>query len=409
MVNMEQTTIATSDGTKVSIIAIIANILLMVSKIIVGVLFKSVGLIADGVHSLADIFGAGVVLIGLRVSRRPADVEHPYGHSKAEPIAELVVSFIVILTGIFIIYDSITALLTKSVASEVQIGITVAGISTVTAWVLSRYKKRVGNRIKSSALMAESKHSLIDAVSSLSVVAGLILTGLGFWYMDPIVGIVISMLIIQIGISVTRASVDTLMDKEAPPELRERIRQTIESVPEVKGVNYIHTRGSWNYKIVDASITVSRGLTVSDISALQERTKEGIVSAIPEVHQVNVIVNEYTDIITVAASSTGIGLEAAFANDLGNCDYFVIATVQKDAINVVASFENPYKELSRKKGAKIADFMHGHKVDVVITGHAGEGAMQWLRGYGISIKVVDGSGLRVFDAINSVKLFAQKN
>ena len=185
MVNMEQTTIATSDGTKVSIIAIIANILLMVSKIIVGVLFKSVGLIADGVHSLADIFGAGVVLIGLRVSRRPADVEHPYGHSKAEPIAELVVSFIVILTGIFIIYDSITALLTKSVAYEVQIGVTVAGISTVTAWVLSHYKKRVGNRIKSSALMAESKHSLVDAVSSLSVAAGLILTGLGFWLHGP--------------------------------------------------------------------------------------------------------------------------------------------------------------------------------------------------------------------------------
>jgi cation diffusion facilitator family transporter len=406
---MEQITTATPDGTRVSVIAIIANILLMASKITVGVLFRSVGLIADGVHSLADIFGVGVVLIGLRVSSRPADVEHPYGHSKAEPIAELVVAFIVILTGLFIIYDSITALLTKSVASEVQIGITVAGISTVTAWVLSHYKKRVGNRIKSSALIAESKHSVIDAVSSLSVAAGLILTSLGFWYMDPIVGIVISMLIIQIGISVTRTSVDTLMDKEAPPELRERIRKAIESVPEVKGVNYVHSRGSWNYKIVDASITVSRGLTVSDISALQERIKEGIFSAIPEVHQVNVMVNEYTDIITVAASSNGTGLEAAFANDLGNCDYFVIATVQKDAINVVASFENPYKELSRKKGAKIADFMHDHKVDVVITGHAGEGAMQWLRGYGINIKVVDGSGLRVFDAINSVKLFAQKN
>ncbi len=406
MVNMEQTTIATSDGTKVSIIAIIANILLMVSKIIVGVLFKSVGLIADGVHSLADIFGAGVVLIGLRVSRRPADVEHPYGHSKAEPIAELVVSFIVILTGIFIIYDSITALLTKSVASEVQIGVTVAGISTVTAWVLSHYKKRVGNRIKSSALIAESKHSLVDAASSLSVAVGLILTGLGFWYMDPIVGIVISMLIIQIGISVTRTSVDTLMDKEAPPELRERIRKTIESVSEVRGVNYIHTRGSWNYKIVDASITVSRGLTVSDISALQERTKEGIFSAIPEVHQVNVMVNEYTDIITVAASSNGIGLEDAFANDLGNCNYFVIATVQKDTINTVESFENPYKEVSRKKGAKIADFMHDNTVDVVITGHAGEGAMQWLRGYGISIKLIEGLNLSVLEAINSAKLFA---
>jgi len=114
-----------------------------------------------------------------------------------------------------------------------------------------------------------------------------------------------------------------------------------------------------------------------------------------------------SDIIIVAASSNGIGLEDAFANDLGNCNYFVIATAQKDTINVVGSFENPYKEVSRKKGAKIADFMHDNKVDVVITGHAEEGAMQWLRGYGISIKLIEGLNLSVVEAINSAKLFAQ--
>ena len=379
----------------------------MASKITVGVLSRSVALIADGVHSLADIFGVGVVLIGLRVSSRPADVEHPYGHSKAEPIAELVVAFIVILTGIFIIYDSVTALLTKSVPSEVEIGVTVAGISTVIAWFLSFYKKRVGNRIKSNALIAESKHSLIDAVSSLSVAAGLILTSLGFWYMDPIVGIVISLLIIQIGLSVTKTSIDTLMDKEAPPEVCARVKSTIESVPEVKGINYVHTRGSWNYKIVDASITVNRGLTVSDLSTLQERIKEGIFLAIPEVHQVNVMVNEYMDTVTVAVSSNETGLEAAFANDLGNCGYFVIATVQKDTIDVVGSFVNPYKAGSRKKRAQIAQFMRDNKVDVVVTGHAGEGAVQWLRGYGINLKLIDDSGLTVLDAIKSAKLFAQ--
>jgi predicted Fe-Mo cluster-binding NifX family protein len=223
--------------------------------------------------------------------------------------------------------------------------------------------------------------------------------------MDSIVGIVISLLIVQIGISVTRTSIDTLMDKEAPPELRARVKKTIESVPDVKGVNYVHTRGSWNYKIVDASITVNRGLTMSDLSTLQERIKEGIFSAIPEVHQVNVMVNEYVDIITVAVSSNGTGLEAAFANDVGNCGYFVIATVQKDTIGVVGSFANPYKTGSRKKGAMIAHFMRDNRVDEVVTGHAGEGVVQWLRGYGIGVKLVEGSGLTVLDAINSAKFF----
>ena len=139
------------------------------------------------------------------MSRRPADVEHPYGYSKAEPITELVVAFIVILTGVFIIYDSATALYAKHAATELQIGIIVAAISTAAAWFLSRYKQRVGMRIKSSALLAESKHSITDAVSSLVVVAGLVLTGLGYWYMDAIVGILISALITHIGARVAKA------------------------------------------------------------------------------------------------------------------------------------------------------------------------------------------------------------
>ena len=81
--------------------------------------------------------------------------------------------------------------------------------------------------------------------------------------------------------------------------------------------------------------------------------------------------------------------------------------MQKDAINTVESFENPFKEVSRKKGAKIADFMRDNKVDVVITGHAGEGAMQWLRGYGISVKLIDGLNLSVLEAINTAKVFAR--
>jgi divalent metal cation (Fe/Co/Zn/Cd) transporter len=96
-------------------------------------------------------------------------------------------------------------------------------------------------------------------VSSLAVVVGLVLTGLGYWYMDAIVGILISALIIRIGARVAKASVDTLIDREAAPELINRIRKTIESEPEVKKINYVHTRGSWSYKIVDVSITVVGG------------------------------------------------------------------------------------------------------------------------------------------------------
>ncbi len=401
---MQRIALASSGGATVSIVAIVVNVVLMVSKITAGVLFGSAGLVADGVHSLTDIFGAVLVLIGLRESRRPADVEHPYGHSKAESITELAVAFLIISTGLLIIFESITALYYQRVASELQIGIIVASASVISAWFLSRYKNRIGMRIKSSALVAESKHSMTDAIASLAVIFGLVLTGLGYWYMDPIVGILISLLVMQVGARVAKVSVETLMDKEAASELLDRIRKTTEGVPEVKQVNYVHTRGSWSYKIVDMSITVPRGITVKELSTIEGKIEAGVFEEVPEVYQVNVMASAHTDFLTVAASSMNVGLEAAFAHDLGMCGYFIIACVEGNRIDLVGSFENPYKAISRKKGAQVADFMQKHEVDTVITGHAGEGVVQWLRGYGIDVIIIADSAYNVRDAIKAAQL-----
>jgi cation diffusion facilitator family transporter len=400
---MHRVSLANSSYTTVSIVAIVVNILLMASKMTAGILFGSAGLVADGVDSLTNIFGAAVVLIGLRVSIRPADIEHPYGHSKAESIAELVVAFIIISSGILVIYDSALALFAQHVASELLIGIVVASVSVVAAWFLSLYKKRVGIRIKSSALIAESKHSISDAFLSIAVIFGLVLTGLGFWYMDPIIGILISLLIIHVGARVAKTSVDTLMDREAPFELIERIQKIIQGVPEVKQVNYVHTRGSWSYKIADASVTVRRRTTAEELSTIQRKIEARVFEDVPEVHRVNVSATTQADVLTIAVSSTGIGLEATIADDLGKCAYFVIVRFEENRIHIVGSFENLFKEVERKKGAQIADFMQKHEVDIVITGHAGEGVIQWLKGYGIDVMIITDSTYSIREAIKAAQ------
>ena len=401
---MHRFSFASSSGITVSVVAIVVNILLMASKMAAGILFGSAGLVADGVNSLTDIFGSAAVLIGLRVSLRPADVEHPYGHSKAESIAELVVAFIIISTGFLIIYESASALFAQRVASELFIGIVVASVSVVAAWFLSLYKKRVGMRIKSSALITESKHSITDAFSSIAVIFGLVLTGLGYWYMDPIIGILISLLIINMGVRVAKSSVDTLMDREGSFELTEQIRNIIQGVPEVKQVNYVHARGSWSYKIADVSISVRRRTTAEELSNIQGKIEADVFEDVPEVHRVNVSVSTHTDVLTIAVSSTGVGLEATIADDLGMCEYFVIVRFEEDRIDIVGSFENLFKEVERKKGAQIADFMQKHEVDIVITGHAGEGVVQWLRGYGIDVTIIADSTYSVRDAIKAAQL-----
>ncbi|MGZ4846657.1 MAG: NifB/NifX family molybdenum-iron cluster-binding protein [Halobacteriota archaeon] len=96
-------------------------------------------------------------------------------------------------------------------------------------------------------------------------------------------------------------------------------------------------------------------------------------------------------------------MDEPFASDLGNAPYFIIVGLNRGNVDVIGSFENPHKNASQKKGAMVAGFMREHDVDVVITGHAGEGAKQWLRGYGIEVKLISNSGKTVRDV---VKLFA---
>ncbi|MGZ7193782.1 MAG: cation diffusion facilitator family transporter [Halobacteriota archaeon] len=387
-----------------SIVAIVVNILLMASKMAAGILIGSAGLVADGVDSLTNIFGAAAVLIGLHVSLRPADVEHPYGHSNAESIAELVVAFIIISSAILITYESASALFAQRVASDLLTGIVVASVSVIAAWFLSLYKNRVGMRIKSSALITESKHSITDAFSSIAVIFGLVLTGLGYWYMDPIVGILISLFIINVGIRVAKSSIDTLMNREAPFELIERLQKIVQGVPEVKQVNYVHIRGTWSYKIADVSITVRRRTTTEELSTIQGKIEAGVFEDIPEVHLINISVSTQADVLTIAVCSTGAGLEATIADDLGKCEYFVVARFEEDRIEIVGSFENLFKEVERKKGAQIADFMKVHEVDIVITGHAGEGVIHWLKGYGIDVMIITDSTYSIREAIKAAQL-----
>jgi predicted Fe-Mo cluster-binding NifX family protein len=149
---------------------------------------------------------------------------------------------------------------------------------------------------------------------------------------------------------------------------------------------------------------VRRRTTAEELSTIQGKIEARVFEDVPEVHRVNVSVSTHTDVLTIAVSSTGVGLEATIADDLGMCEYFVIVRFEEDRIDIVGSFENLFKEVERKKGAQIADFMLLHEVDIVITGHAGEGVVQWLRGYGIDVTIIADSTYSVRDAIKAAQL-----
>ncbi len=258
-------------GLRASIVSAIVNTALAAFKIVAGIVANSTALIADGIHSLIDIFSSFLVWVGLKVSEKPADSDHPYGHYKAESIAELVVGIAIFATSIFIINEVIEKL--KNPTEPKFFAVYVALASAVVAELLARYKIRIGRELGSSALISEGLHSRTDAYSSLAVVLGFIFVKLGYIVADPIVALFISVLILKIGIEVLKNSLDVLMDKTIDKKTIERVEKILSE--DFKKFEVFGT-GSRRHIVLNIKIFVDKNFSIKELESFEKRIKDKI-------------------------------------------------------------------------------------------------------------------------------------
>jgi len=362
-------------------ISAIANVFLTVVKVVAGALVNSTALVADGIHSLIDVFGSILVWMGIKIANKPPDELHPYGHIKAESLAELAVGLIIIFSALAIVHEAVISLIEKSVPEFEFYALTVALFSAIVNEILARYKIRVGMETKSSSLVAEGKHSRVDVISSLSVFVGYIFVGLGYWWMDPLVAIVISVLILQMGVGILKNAVNSLMDK-VDPELTLKIRSVVENIEGVEGVEFVGVRGTWKAKIVEVHISINPGMSAEIIDALEKEIEERIRQAVSDVVRVVTVVKVKRPIV-VAIPEDGSG------NYTGELDspYFTIVNL---STNEVFRVENPHYGAERRKGYLIAELLSKHCVNVVVAKKIGEGAKSHLRSRGIFVRFEEG-------------------
>jgi cation diffusion facilitator family transporter len=205
-------------------VSLISNFLLTVLKILVGVFFRSTALIADGVHNGGDVIASIATLSSMRVASQPADKEHPYGHGKAEDIASGIIAIILIIAGLFLIYESFLALFQPAETVSLW-ALAAAFISLVWKYALYIYTHRVGKEKRSKSLLATAKDHLADVYASLAAVIGI---GFGFIgdqfnlpfavYGDPAAGIIVSLLILKVAIEMGVSTINVLMESSVNPE-----------------------------------------------------------------------------------------------------------------------------------------------------------------------------------------------
>ena len=254
------------------------NLLLTLLQISAGILAKSQGLIADGIHSLSDLVADFVVLFASHHSKKDADTDHPYGHQRFETAASLALGALLLAVGVGMLWSAFVKLQTPESVAQVHIlALWVAGGALVAKELLFRYMLAVAKRVKSSMLVANAWHARSDAASSLVVGLGIIGNLAGYPILDPIAALIVGLMVAKMGWSFSWDALHDLMDRAADDEEVAAIRQTLMETPGVGDVHDVRTRKMGDMIVVDAHIEVDATLTVEAGHDIAVRARQRVL------------------------------------------------------------------------------------------------------------------------------------
>ncbi|MCL4546888.1 MAG: cation diffusion facilitator family transporter [Deltaproteobacteria bacterium] len=277
----------------ISYIGIAINFFLTVLKFVVGITGQSEALVADGFNSLADIFAGLVVYISFKISKKPQDKEHPYGHAKAEMIATFIVAIILFGFAFFVVIMSALKLY-YGVLEKPEIDTLFVALATIVIKeILYLWTLKWGNLLKSTGLIATAYDHKSDVLASAAVVVGIVFARLGYTFMDPIAGLIVSLFIFRLAIKLIKESVGNLMDESPTGSIVKRIRKVIINVKGVEDITDLKVRKSGPYIYVDVNIEVDSALTVKMAHDIAETAKNDLIISNPYINDVMVHINPY--------------------------------------------------------------------------------------------------------------------
>lgn len=261
-------------------ISVWVNLFLASAQVAIGVFARSQALIADGLHSLSDLVADGVVLFAARHSHAEADAEHPYGHARFETAASLAIGLILLATGVGMVWTAGVKLHDGQNLDAVHPMALVAALVTLVAKEgLFRYMRRIGERLKSSMLIANAWHARADAASSLVVAVGIAANLLGYHSMDAVAAVIVGFMIVKAGWGFSVDAFHSLTDHALDPEEIARIHGTARAVDGVLDVHNLRTRRMGDWAVIDMHVEVDTHLSVSEGHYIAEQIAAQVKAA----------------------------------------------------------------------------------------------------------------------------------
>ena len=283
-------------GGEVAEKAFVVSVLVGIVEVLVGVFSLSLALIADGVQSFADAFVSLIVWIGLRLSRKAPDGKFHFGYYRVETFSSVIAAFFLAALGAVILYESYLEFLSPTEIVNAEIGIVVASVATVIAFLLYMYKARAAKRYSSLALKADSVNSIKDVLTSFTAFTSLTLSEyFGLLGTDAVAGVIIAVFVFSVSYSIVKEASLVLMDACKCSDILVDIADIARCVKHVRSVHDIRMRKLGPYLMGDMHVVVDPDMTVREADQVATQVEERVSAEFDEITEVKIRIEPHDE------------------------------------------------------------------------------------------------------------------
>ena len=390
-------------GKRLAFIATIITLLLAILKGVVGYVFNSRLLVADALHSGADTIAIFASAFGLWLASRKKSERFPYGLYKAETLGTLVVGGFITWAGVELLIDGYHKLFAMvQIQKFPYLPVAVTLLSIVVAFFIAKKEKAVGEEIHSQSLIANAKESFLDIISSIVVLAGILLAYMKIPYIEGAIIILISLLILKLGIENLWRSLLILMDANLDSELQQQIEEITRDIYGLKEVYDVKIREAGPFRMVELKFTTNPSLTIFKAHELADEVEQKIMASFDHIESVFIhiepsVQKQVSAIIPVEEIN---GLESRIHGHFGRAPYFTILKLADEKIDIEDFYLNEFLDKSKHIGLNVVKVIVNYGLDMLFTTQIGEISFYMLKENFIDIYQIPEDKLTVNDVVD---------
>ncbi|SMD01658.1 cation diffusion facilitator family transporter [Desulfocicer vacuolatum DSM 3385] len=362
-------------GRTVAFISVLISLALAIMKGIVGYLFNYQVLIADAIHSAADLMTHAASGFGLWIASRGKTTRFPYGLYRAETLACLVVGIFIFMAGIDLFKDGIHKLFhLGSVTSFPVFPIAASLISSIAGVIIAKMESSVGHAIGSQSLIASSKEAFLDIFTSLAVLVGILLVYYRIPYAEGVIIIIISLVLVKIGAENAWIALLILLDANLDPDLEEEIEEKIKNIRGVKGVGTVKIRQSGPFKMVECVIITRPLLSLYKAHEVTDKVEQMIAEEYEHIESIFIHVEpeKKKNLRALIPVTKNLGMDSVVDHHFARAAGYLVLKLKEEEAEIINFYENHFLKNKEHLGVKTSRSAIEYETDILFAASIGE-------------------------------------